>query len=280
MAFWEFTIRVGDIFKDTLIQRLSHEGCLGMIENDDALTAYFPDSADVRTITNDLQLLKMLLEKAGPDHSLCFSSVLIPDQDWNESWKKGLQPADIGKRFTILPTWEKRREGRINLIIDPGMAFGTGHHETTRSCLILMEKFFDKQAHERFLDVGTGTGILAIAASKLGYKEVVAVDTDPLAVDAARRNISHNDAASIDVREGGITSAQESFDFITANLFSELLIMLAPEISTRLNRPGNAVLAGMLSGQEQEVIDAMENAGLHLVEKLADGKWVSLAVGH
>ncbi len=280
MAFWEFTIRVGDIFRDTLIQRLSDEGCLGMIENDDALTAYFPDSADVRTITNDLQLLKMLLEKSGREHSLSFSSVLIPDQDWNESWKKGLQPADIGKSFTILPTWEKRREGRINLIIDPGMAFGTGHHETTRSCLILMEKFFDKQAHERFLDVGTGTGILAIAASKLGYKEILAVDTDPLAVEAARRNISHNDVAGIEVREGGITCAPEGFDFITANLFSVLLITLAPEISARLNRAGIAVLAGMLSGQEQEVIDAMEGAGLHPVEKLADGKWVSLAVGH
>jgi len=279
MSYYEFIIKIADSFRDTLIQRLTDAGCLGVIEQDETITAYFPETVDIRTITNDLSLLKALLEKSDTIQNLSFSHTLIPEQDWNESWKKGFTPLDVGERFTILPPWEKRREKRINLIIDPGMAFGTGHHETTRSCLVLMEKYAGTRSKGRFLDLGAGTGLLAIAASKLGYRRIVAVDTDPLAIEATGMNVELNQVTNVDIREGSVVKAPGTFDCIAANIISGVLIQLAPALASRLKPGGIAVLSGILRGQENEVIEAITQAGLKLLEQYRDGKWVSLAIG-
>jgi len=278
MSYYEFIIKIADPFRDTLIQRLTDEGCLGVIEKDETITAYFPETVEIGTITNDLLLIKALFDKSHKVQNLSFSHKLIPEQDWNESWKKGFTPLDVGERFTILPPWEKRHEGRLNLIIDPGMAFGTGHHETTRACLVLMEKYAGTGTKERFLDLGTGTGLLAIAASKLGYRHIVAIDTDPLAVDAARTNSVLNQIDSLEIREGSIEIQNETYDFIAANIISGVLVQVAPALAAHLKPAGIAVLSGILGGQENEVIKAMVQAGLKLLEQYRDGKWVSLVL--
>jgi ribosomal protein L11 methyltransferase len=278
MAYYEFTIRLPDTIKDTLIQQLSEAGCLGMIENDEALVAYFPETLDISSVKTDLLLLKTILEKAGRSHELSYECSLIPEQDWNAAWKKDFRPVDAGERFTIIPPWEEKRAGRINLVIDPGMAFGTGHHETTRSCLVLMEKYLSVHGKTSFLDLGTGTGILAIAAAKLGYRRVVGIDTDPLAVDAARKNIEANQTPDVDIRGGSLSEIEETFDVIAANLISGVLVQVAHDLAAHLNKGGIAILAGILSGQEKEVIEAMSAAGLATLERYRDGKWVSLAV--
>ena len=278
MSYYEFIIKIADPFRDTLIQRLTDEGCLGVIEKDETITAYFPETVEIGTITNYLLLIKALFDKSDKVQNLSFSHTLIPEQDWNESWKKGFTPLDVGERFTILPPWEKRHEGRLNLIIDPGMAFGTGHHETTRACLVLMEKYAGTGTKERFLDLGTGTGLLAIAASKLGYRHIVAIDTDPLAVDAARTNSVLNQIDSLEIREGSIEIQNETYDFIAANIISGVLVQVAPALAAHLKPAGIAVLSGILGGQENEVIKAMVQAGLKLLEQYRDGKWVSLVL--
>ena len=278
MAYYEFTIKVPETFKDTLIHRLSEAGCLGVIENDEFLVAYFPEKLDISDVKTDLSIMKAILEKAGRSHELSYECALIPEQDWNAAWKKDFRPVDAGERFTILPPWEEKRPGRINLVIDPGMAFGTGHHETTRSCLTLMEKYATIPKKNSFLDLGTGTGILAIAASKLGYRRVIGIDTDPLAVDAARKNIETNRTPEVDIREGSLSEIDETFDVIAANLISGVLVQLAGELSAALNTGGIAILSGILSGQEGEVIEAMSAAGLRTLERYHDGKWVSLVV--
>jgi len=278
MAYYEFTIKVPETFKDTLIHRLSEAGCLGVIENDEFLVAYFPEKLDISDVKTDLSIMKAILEKAGRSHELSYECALIPEQDWNAAWKKDFRPVDAGERFTILPPWEEKRPGRINLVIDPGMAFGTGHHETTRSCLTLMEKYATIPKKNSFLDLGTGTGILAIAASKLGCRRVVGIDTDPLAVDAARKNIETNRTPEVDIREGSLSEIDETFDVIAANLISGVLVQLAGELSAALNTGGIAILSGILSGQEGEVIEAMSAAGLRTLERYRDGKWVSLVV--
>ena len=127
-----------------------------------------------------------------------------------------------------------------------------------------------------FLDIGTGTGILAIAASKLGFNRVVGVDIDPLAVDAATRNVLLNQLAGVDIIEGPIDHAKGVFDMVTANLMSEILVSLAPDLASRLNSPGIAILSGMLPGEEDGVISATESHGLSLLEKVIDGRWISL----
>jgi ribosomal protein L11 methyltransferase len=129
---------------------------------------------------------------------------------------------------------------------------------------------------DRFLDVGTGTGILAIAASKLGYRHVAAVDIDPLAVDAAQRNAGLNGMQEIEIRQGSIDATSGTYDMITANLLSEILIRLAPEMAARLSAKGVAILSGIIEGQEGDVVSAMEAAGLRTVERILDGRWVSL----
>ncbi len=277
MNYYEFTISIAEPYIDVLTQRLMNEGCLGVVEQDKSLVAYFPATIDISAITRDLSILKSLLEKSDLSQELTFCYKLIPHQDWNETWKKGFYPIDVGNNFTILPPWEPESAGRINLIIDPSMAFGTGHHETTRSCLVLMEKYAGRGARESFLDVGTGTGILAIAAAKLGYQKVVGVDTDILAVDAARLNIVLNHTPLIDIREGSLSNISEKYDFITANIISGILIEIAPAVAGHLKPGGITVFSGILDEQVKEVIESMIMSGLTIVEQYRDGKWVSLA---
>jgi ribosomal protein L11 methyltransferase len=279
MAYYELTITLPDTFLDTLVLRLTGKGCLGVIEKENALIAYFPESADIQAVVRELDVVKALIEKSGNTDAVTIAVSRIPDQDWNESWKKGFTPLDVGRRFTILPPWEKRREGRINLIIDPGMAFGTGHHETTRSCLVLMDKYAGDGAKERFLDLGTGTGLLAIAASKLGFRNVIAVDTDPLSIEAARKNIELNRVDGIELFEGSIADVNGVFDIIAANIISGVLVRLAPDIASCLSPGGIAILSGILAEQADEVIAAGEQSGMTVRELLPDGKWVSIVIG-
>ena len=277
MNYYELSIRIGESYREALIQKLVNEGCLGVIEETDSIIAYFPDTAEIDDITRELEVLKALLGKSGQTETLDFSHALIPDQDWNETWKERFYPVDVGALFTIVPPWEHVHKGRINLVIDPAMAFGTGHHETTRSCLILMERHSNLSRRESFLDVGTGTGILAIAAAKLGYRRVVGVDTDILAIDAARENIRLNNVSGIDIREGSISILNETFDFITANIISGVLIQLAPAIAAHLNTGGIAVLSGILIGQDEEVVKGLIRNGMTIIERYPDGRWISLA---
>jgi ribosomal protein L11 methyltransferase len=278
MFYYELTIHITGPFRDNLIQRLTDAGCLGVIEQNDGIIAYFPETIDINAISSDISLFKALLEKSGQSSDIFFSHRLIPHEDWNETWKKGFHAIDIGERFTILPPWEQEKKGRINLVIDPAMAFGTGHHETTRSCLVLMEKYAGKTGKDTFLDLGTGTGLLAIAAAKLGYRHVLGIDIDPLAVEAAKQNIEINHVPEIEIRAGSIAGCKETYDVIAANLISGVLVQLASLFPACMKQGGIAFLAGILSGQEDEVIEAMKVEGLEIIEKYPDGKWVSLVV--
>lgn len=280
MAYYELRITLPSRSRGYFVSSLTRKGCLGFREDEEDLVAYFPDAFDIKALIRELEVVKTVLITAGMDHVMHISSALIPDQDWNESWKKGFTPLDVGQRFTILPPWESPNPRRINLVIDPGMAFGTGHHETTRSCLVLMERYEGLIAKERFLDIGTGTGLLAIAAAKLGFRQIVAVDTDPLATEAARLNAGLNQVMNVDIREGSISAASGTFDCIAANIISGVLILLAPQIASRLKPSGIVILSGILAEQGDEVVTEMEKAGLKLKEKYPDGKWVSLTVSH
>ena len=277
MPYHQFTIAVPDIFKDQLISKLMDLGSLGIIDNDTSIVAYFPDTTSPDMIKNELSLIQALIKKPSERVLLSVDYTVLPEADWNESWKKGFTSIDVGERFAILPPWEHHVGSRIPLIIDPGMAFGTGHHETTRSCLVLMERYVGAVKTKRFLDLGTGTGLLAIAALAMGFRSVVGVDTDPLAIEASRRNIALNSAERIELFEGGIDRCADEFNMITANLISGTLVQLAGEIASHLVPAGFVIMSGILKEQVDEVVSAAENSGLSCIERLYDGKWVSLA---
>lgn len=275
MRYYEFKITVADNARDALTQKVMDIGCPGVVEEDGRIIAYFDECLAIKTISDELASFDTVLKNAGLDSSLHFEYCLLPDTDWNETWKKSFTPIDAGA-FTILPPWEKEDSHRLNLIIDPGMAFGTGHHETTRRCLMIIERFSGDCGKDCFLDIGTGTGVLAIAASRSGYSHVIGVDTDHLAIDAAHRNVALNSLGNIEIKAGTIDDVEGTFDFIIANLISETLITIAPQIAGRLKPSGIAALSGMLSGQEDEVITAIGRAGLVVIETFFDGKWVSV----
>jgi ribosomal protein L11 methyltransferase len=276
MGYYEFNIAVPDQSKEALINLAHEAGCLGVVESENGLLAYFPDQAGIEKISDDLATFRTILKDSGMPHDFSLSYIHMPDQDWNETWKKAIQPIDVGENLTIIPPWEMACADRIPITIDPGMAFGTGHHETTRFCLATIERLSCLSDKDRFLDVGTGTGILAIAARRLGFKQAVGVDTDPLAVDAATRNAGLNNFADIEIYEGGIEKSTDLFNLIAANLLSETLISIAAEIEQRMAPNAIALLSGIMHCQEDDVISAYEALGLRLEEKLTDGGWISL----
>jgi ribosomal protein L11 methyltransferase len=274
--YYELSIKTPDESRDAIITRLADMGATGFFENGDALVAYFSGQRRMDEICDELEQFRPILKAAGLDPGFSFQASSLPDRDWNETWKKNFSPIDVGENFTIIPSWLKSDTTRIPLVIDPGMVFGTGHHESTRTSLVLIEKLSPQAGKNRFLDIGTGSGILAIAASRLGFREVIGIDIDPLSVDAAQRNAEANGMTNIEIREGTIQDVSGAFDMIAANLLSEILIDIAGEIASHLGPEGTAILSGILSGQEKGVIKAVCDEGLLLKEEVLDGKWVSL----
>jgi ribosomal protein L11 methyltransferase len=202
----------------------------------------------------------------------------VPDRDWLGEWKRSWQPSRVGRRFIVAPPWSEVAldEGRIVLRIEPGMAFGTGTHETTRLCLGAIEKYF---TGESFLDVGTGTGILAIAAAKLNPRSrVEACDTDAEAVEIARENAALNEVAGrINFRVGTVDETTASSDLVCANLTADVIVPLLPALIGATC--GRLILSGILDWQADAVIQRLRELGVtgHL-EIINDGEWVAIIV--
>ena len=278
MTYVEIIVTTPEESRDAIISSMSEMGYTGFVEQDGGLIGYFNPERSPAEICDELNRFRAVLESSGLDASFSLSYTILPEKDWNETWKKNFIPIDVGDTLTIIPSWLQSATSRIPIIIDPGMVFGTGHHETTRTCLSLIEKIARVCSKRSFLDIGTGTGILAIGASRLEFEQVTAIDIDPLAVDAAQTNAALNGLTNIEVLEGTIQAVSGKFDLIAANLLVEILIEIAAELSDRLEPGGRAILSGLLIGQENSVIEAMTSAGLNLQEKIIDGTWVSLVM--
>lgn len=205
----------------------------------------------------------------------------VDDAGWADAWREHYVPQHIG-RFVVLPSWradEALGQGELPIVLDPGMAFGTGLHPTTRGCLAMLEAVDPLPA--RALDVGTGSGILAIAALRLGISAVHGLDTDPLAVEAARANAERNGLAGrLTVAHGSLPpEPAERFGLVLANLVAVVLVELAPRLSAHLADDGILLAGGIIAPRAGEVVDAMRAAGLALAERRDDGEWVSLRLG-
>jgi ribosomal protein L11 methyltransferase len=202
----------------------------------------------------------------------------VADQDWLGAWKKNWQPVAVGEHFIIAPPWAEIADvrGRIVIRIEPGMAFGTGTHETTRLCLSAIEKYFNGGS---FLDVGTGTGILAIAAAKLfPTARVEAVDTDAQAVEIAAENARLNEVPqTIVFRVGAVNDAMASADFVCANLTADVISSILPQLLGATC--GRLVLGGILDVQLEAVRARLHECGVSdPIEILTDGEWIAIIV--
>jgi ribosomal protein L11 methyltransferase len=201
----------------------------------------------------------------------------VDDAEWAEAWKAHYAPQRIG-RIVIVPSWidQTLRAGEVAITLDPGMAFGTGIHPTTRACLALLQDVTPMPA--RALDVGSGSGILALAALRLGAERVDALDTDPLAVEATRANAERNALAErVAVAEGTLPGRPaERYPLILANLVAAVLVELAPRLAAHLEDGGVLLASGIIDPRAAEVTAAMERAGLAVIDRRTEGEWVSL----
>ena len=231
---------------------LQRVGLLGVVERDDGVDLYLPARTDV-----------------GIDGEWRPEAVT----DWSVRWREGLEPVTVG-RLTVAPPWRAGPASDDQIVIEPGQAFGTGHHETTAAALHVLQELDLVQAH--VLDVGTGSGVLAIAAARLGAGRVVAVDTDPVAVGVARDNALAN-RVPLDVRRGSVEVAPGSFDVVVANLDTDLHHELAGQLIAHL-APGAVLVAGGISrAREEEAAAIYETSGREVLRR-SGREWTTLLV--
>lgn len=213
---------------------------------------------------------------------------IVNETDWADAWKRHFPVLRIGRRIVIRPTWRRHRRQPedVVLALDPGMAFGTGLHPTTRLCLVALEASADRgilargsatDGSARVLDVGCGSGILAIAAVRLGAGAAFGVDTDPIAIEATLANAARNRVARrIRARAGTLPSGQPGHDVIVANLIASLLVQLAAALHAELRPGGTLIASGIFIDREPEVRAAFAAAGLSVTGCLTEGDWVAL----
>jgi ribosomal protein L11 methyltransferase len=203
-----------------------------------------------------------------------------PDVDWSEAWKEGLGPIAAG-RVWVRPSWVDARPppGRAEVVLDPGMAFGTGTHPTTALCLAALSDLLAEHPGAAVLDVGTGSGLLAIAAAKLGAGRVVATDVDPVALEVAGENARRN-GVSPELTGLQPERLEGAFDVVVANILANTLVELAPAVAGKVAPGGAVLLAGILGPQEEEVRSAYRRAGLlpSTGEDRRDGEWSLLVL--
>ena len=206
---------------------------------------------------------------------------IVEEADWADAWKAYFPVMRVGRRLVIRPTWRRHRRAPddVVLALDPGMAFGTGLHPTTRLCLAGVEALADRGilAGARVLDVGCGSGILGIAALKLGAASALGLDTDPIAIEATIANARRNALVRrLRAREGSLPSGEAPFDLVLANLIAGLLVPLAPGLTDELRSGGVLLASGIFVDREGDVRAAFEAAGLEVTRRTAEGDWVAL----
>jgi ribosomal protein L11 methyltransferase len=209
---------------------------------------------------------------------------IVHEEDWADAWKEHFPVMRIGRHVVVQPTWREYEStaGDVIIRLDPGMAFGTGLHPTTRLCLAAIEDLaaVGGVREARVLDVGTGSGILAICAALFGAHSIVAVDTDPLAVVTTRQNVALNGLESvIEARQGSVPLAggTEAFDLVVANLIAGLLMDLAEDLAAVVwPVTGRLLVSGVFHEREFDVRSAFESAGLEVVRRHSEGEWLAL----
>ncbi|HRV33251.1 MAG TPA: 50S ribosomal protein L11 methyltransferase [Anaerovoracaceae bacterium] len=242
------------------------ESVIQTLMTDPSITFYTDPKTDLSSLLKELSRFNVSIR-------------IVDDQEWLHRWKDYFEPVLITDRFVVKPAWSSYtpKPGEQVIDMDPGMAFGTGTHATTRLCLRLLQKYMKKG--DRVLDVGTGTGILAIAAAMLGGEEVLAADLDPQALATARENIRKNNVDHVvhtvlaDLTEG----IDSRSDVIVANLMADLVIRLTGSIKEQLTERGLYISGGILLEKEASVRSALEASGFHVLEMFREEEWCAIA---
>jgi ribosomal protein L11 methyltransferase len=241
------------------------------------ILAYVPDGADagdkVRRIEEGIWHLRAFdLAPMSP-----VTTRLLDEEDWATAWKEHFHPLRVGRRIVVKPTWRdyESSAGDVVIELDPGMAFGTGLHPTTRMMLEVMETSGVVTTDSSVLDVGTGSGILAIAAAKLGARRIVALDVEAVAVDVATENVSVNEVSDVvTVAKGSIDDSEETFDVIFANIIATVIADMVPDFAERMTPASTLLVSGIIDERAHLVADAFERSNIRIAETRRDGDWI------
>ncbi|MDI3481150.1 MAG: ribosomal protein methyltransferase [Tepidanaerobacteraceae bacterium] len=202
----------------------------------------------------------------------------VSDEDWANAWKKYYKPTRIGKSIVVKPSWEEYQPaaGEVVVDLDPGMAFGTGTHETTRLCMELLEKYMKKNYD--VIDLGCGSGILSLVAGKLGASQVLAIDRDEVAVKVARENVQRNNLTSVVkvIKGDGLRNISFKADIIVANIIADVIIDLSAQVPMNLKEGGIFLASGIIKDRKLSVMEALEKNGFDVIEESEKGEWVAL----
>ena len=265
---------------------LMEQGATGIEENEEGqkgerLKAYFLRDGREGGVLRALRRYLKSLQAIQPGISQTkIETITIPEQDWGEKWKKFFKPFRVTSRVVVKPPWSsfQPKKNKVSIIINPGMAFGTGTHSTTKLCIRALEGELRKKGLS-VLDVGTGSGILSILAGRMGAGEVLGVDTDEVAVEVARENVKQNRVSDlVKVRKGSIGHVRKQFDVVVANIDFKGLRRMRQPLLRHLKRKGLLVLSGVLKGEEVRLRQYyIETGHLRWAQSAREGEWVCLS---
>ena len=255
---------------------------------DNAVSAYFPENflSKKRNMMIEERLKEIFSQRE--DVVYTFDVYSYDEEDYQNAWKNYLYPEKISERFVVKPTWREYEPEEDELVIelDPGRAFGTGSHSTTSLCVKLMENEINEENSKELslLDVGTGSGILMLAAAKLGVKDIVGVDIDELAVEVAQENLILNgiERENFKVLKGDLISVieEKKFDIVVANILADVLLILLKDIFKVVKPNGKIILSGIVSDKLPEILKEVESLGYNVLEVKEDKEWRALLIQH
>ena len=251
------------------INVLEHKGKVAVVK------AYFAEEDNIEDVLayvkerlSELKEMGLDLGEAKVEHEK------MHEEDWANTWKQYYKPSKVGEKIVVKPIWEEyeAKDGELVVDLDPGMAFGTGTHETTRMCIQALERYVKEES--TVFDVGCGSGILAIAAAKLGAKLAVGVDLDPVAVESSIENVGYNNLNNIEILHGNLVEVIDAkADIVVANILAEIICILTDDVKRVLKDGGVFITSGIIHDRVDMVCEKLEATGFEVIEKNRDGEW-------
>lgn len=251
------------------INVLEHKGKVAVVK------AYFAEEDNIEDVLEyvnerltELKEMGLDLGEAKVEHEK------MHEEDWANTWKQYYKPTKVGEKIVVKPIWEEyeAKDGELVVDLDPGMAFGTGTHETTRMCIQSLEKYVKEDS--TVFDVGCGSGILAIAAAKLGAKLAVGVDLDPVAVESSIENVGYNKLKNIEILHGNLVEVIDGkADIVVVNILAEIICILTDDVKRVLKDGGVFITSGIIHDRVDMVCEKLEATGFEVMEKNRDGEW-------
>jgi ribosomal protein L11 methyltransferase len=277
----QIAIQIDEHYQDLLVGLLALLGFTGFIQYERSLQCILPRQNWNSALELKFQTRLAQFKVEFPSLDLSYSSTLIHEENWNRKWEQQTGIVEATPTIIIKPSWKKlpkRHFKKIVLHIDPKMSFGTGHHETTRLSLLLIERYL--QPHMKVLDFGTGTGVLGIACIKLGAQSTYAIDNEEWAIENAKENVMRNNVQKrMTVRFGSISSVpRRKFDFIVANIDFRTISRFIKSLSVRVRKQGIIILSGILTSDLPELLKLFSINALVPIDRINENEWTSIAL--